>query len=35
MSELTKDDYLEKNASQNPAIELLCAMSPDRIPDGG
>ena len=30
--ELTKDAYLEVNASQNPAIELLCAMSPERIP---
>ena len=35
MTSPSKDDYLEKNASQNPAIELLCAMSPDRIPDGG
>ena len=32
---LNKDAYLEKNASQNPAIELLCAISPERVPDGG
>lgn len=32
---LNKNSYLEKNASQNPAIELLCAMTPERIPDGG
>ena len=32
---LNKKSYLEKNASQNPAIELLCAMTPERIPDGG
>ena len=35
MTSPTKNNYLEKNASQNPAIELLCAMSPERIPDGG
>lgn len=35
MTSPSKDDYLEKNASQNPAIELLCAMSPEKIPDGG
>lgn len=32
---LSKDAYLEKNISQNPAIELLCAMSPERVPGGG
>ena len=28
----TKDDYLEVNASQNPAIDLLCSMTSERIP---